>query len=156
MHFTQVHRGRKKLVVHVVVAQEWLRNVQSKCAVSPIEAATRTAKILKISDGFRLAKTATTLQAMLQHNFWFISFLYHYTTTTFPNFQIFNVYIWRWISLSVFFNSTRREFAYINFCQSERVGIIARNSAEVSNEERSLFEWRFCCCSLRGIFIIMI
>ena len=82
---------------------------------------------------------------MLQHNFWFISLLSLHDYDR--NFQCIHMKV----NFSFcFFNSTPREFAY--FCQSERVGIIVRNNAEVSKDEKSLFEWRFCRRRLRGIF----
>ena len=97
---------------------------------------TRTAKILKNSGGFRLAKKATTLHAAAQ----FLVHLFAITTRLRQKFPMYT-YEGEFLFLIFFFNSTAREFAYI--CESERVGIIARNSAEVSKDEKSLFEWRF-------------
>ena len=113
----------------------------------PVAKATRKAKILKNSDGFRLVKKATTLHAAAQ--FWLISLLSLHNYNR--NFQCIHMKVN--FSFCFFLNSTSREFAYI--CQSERVGIIARNSAEVSKGEKSLFEGHFCRCRLRGIFILI-
>ena len=71
---------------------------------------------------------------MLQHNFWFIYLLSLHDYDR--NFQCIHMKVN--FSSRFFFNSTPREFAYIR--ESERVGIIARNSAEVSKDEKSLFE----------------
>ena len=84
------------------------------------------------SGGFRLAKKATTLHAAAQ-------VLVHFFAITTRLRQKFPMYTYEGEFLFLFFfNSTPREFAYI--CQNERVGIIARNSAEVSKDEKSLFE----------------